>query len=223
MGLKWLTGRRPPGGGGNEASANAGGAAATGRRGGSGVEDPPPRHSVAVPFVPRISGRASYRLHKILDRNPAWEALASVVESSKPLYRGFTAIEERSKAGLYGCAMCGQCALPLTGFTCPMTCPKQLRNGPCGGVAADGGCEVYPEKRCVWVVAYERAAEAGHLDDLSQLQRPLDQRRVGESSWVNFWRGRDEEMAADPRSGQPLEILRARGSGGSSQAAVGRR
>ena len=38
--------------------------------------------------------------------------------------------------------MCGQCVLHSTGMTCPMTCPKTLRNGPCGGVREDGDCEV---------------------------------------------------------------------------------
>ena len=53
--------------------------------------------------------------------------------------------------------MCGQCVLHDTGLTCPMTCPKTLRNGPCGGVRANGNCEVKPEMRCVWLKAYERS------------------------------------------------------------------
>jgi hypothetical protein len=66
-----------------------------------------------------------------------------------------------------------------------------LRNGPCGGVAANGDCEVYPGVRCVWVVAYERAAGAGHTADLRRLQRPIDNREWGQSSWVNYWQHRD--------------------------------
>jgi methylenetetrahydrofolate reductase (NADPH) len=53
--------------------------------------------------------------------------------------------------------MCGQCVLHSTGMTCPMNCPKTLRNGPCGGVREDGHCEVKPEMRCVWLKAYERS------------------------------------------------------------------
>jgi hypothetical protein len=26
------------------------------------------------------------------------------------------------------------------------------------------------------------------------LQRPIDQRRWGQSSWINFWQGRDEGL-----------------------------
>ena len=86
----------------------------------------------------------------------------------------FTRAERFVKHRLFGCRMCAQCALPSTAYTCPMTCPKQLRNGPCGGVSPEGNCEVYPELRCVWVVAYERAAQAdldlGITDGASEAQ-----------------------------------------------------
>ena len=77
-----------------------------------------------------------------------------------------------------------------------MGCPKELRNGPCGGVGADGSCEVYPALRCVWVEAYERAAGQGRVADLRLLHRPIDHRRWGESSWLNYWQGRDEALWA---------------------------
>jgi len=33
-------------------------------------------------------------------------------------------------------------------------CPKNQRNGPCGG-SYEGWCEVYPgERLCIWVKAY---------------------------------------------------------------------
>ena len=66
-------------------------------------------------------------------------------------------LERFSKRALFNCQMCGQCTLHETGMVCPMTCPKHLRNGACGGVRSNGNCEVIPEMRCVWVVAYERA------------------------------------------------------------------
>ena len=85
-------------------------------------------------------------------------------------------------------------ALPTTAYACPQTCPKQLRNGPCGGVFPDGSCEVYPETRCVWVIAYERAEQTGHVEDLRRLVRPIDHQKWGQSSWINFWAGRDEDL-----------------------------
>jgi hypothetical protein len=99
--------------------------------------------------------------------------------------------------------MCGQCALPVTGYVCPMGCPKELRNGPCGGVGADGSCEVYPDRRCVWVDAYDRAAAAGRVADLRLLHRPTDHRRWGRSSWLNYWQGRDENLWTDNPGGNP--------------------
>ena len=100
--------------------------------------------------------------------------------------------EHAVKEPIWGCKMCGQCVLHDTGMTCPMTCPKTLRNGPCGGVRANGRCEVMPEMRCVWVKAYERSEQLpvwrGHLDDL---RPPVDQRLQGESAWINLVTGRD--------------------------------
>jgi hypothetical protein len=88
--------------------------------------------------------------------------------------------------------MCGQCVLHSTGLTCPMTCPKTLRNGPCGGVRADGSCEVVPEMRCVWVKAYERSRRMPLLrDDFAHLRPPVDNSLQGTSSWKNLVTGRD--------------------------------
>ena len=155
----------------------------------------------AVPTVPRASARFCYALHKVVAKNHAWLLLARYLEAHKRAYKLFTTIEMRTKERTFGCRMCGQCALPTTGYACPMTCPKQLRNGPCGGVGADGGCEVYPELRCVWLQGYERASSLGRADDFALLQRPVDHRRFGESSWVNFWSGRDDFLAAEVMPG----------------------
>jgi Methylene-tetrahydrofolate reductase C terminal len=133
-------------------------------------------------------------MHALLARNPIWSAVAAGLESRPTLYRAFTAAEKAVKQRLFGCRMCAQCALPTTAYACPMTCPKQLRNGPCGGVAPDGSCEVYPGTRCVWLIAYERAEQDGRVADLRRLQRPIDQRKWGESAWINYWLGRDEGL-----------------------------
>src|SRR4051794_12221552 len=37
--------------------------------------------------------------------------------------------EEIVKGYAFNCQMCGQCILHSTGMTCPMNCPKNLRNG----------------------------------------------------------------------------------------------
>jgi hypothetical protein len=141
-------------------------------------------------------------LHTVLARNRWYSRFAAFVEKYPVLCRVFTAVERTTKERLFDCRMCGQCALPATGYACPMTCPKQLRNGPCGGVASDGGCEVHPEIRCVWVIAHERAEASGHGDDLDLLQRPVDYRERGRSSWLNYWQGRDEDLWVAPRRSQ---------------------
>jgi hypothetical protein len=151
-----------------------------------------------VPTHPRLGVRMAYRLQRVLRPNAGWSRLSAGIEASKTVGRLFTGAERQAKQELFGCRMCGQCALPVTGYVCPMGCPKELRNGPCGGVGADGSCEVYPELRCVWVDAYERAASQGRAGDLRLLHRPIDNRRWGESSWLNYWQGRDEGLWVDP-------------------------
>jgi hypothetical protein len=135
-----------------------------------------------------------FAAHRVLRRNRLWYRVALWLERSPRRAALFTRAEKLVKGRLFGCRMCAQCALPSTAYTCPMTCPKQLRNGPCGGVGVDGSCEVYRDLRCVWLVAYERAEATGHVADLRRLQRPVDQRKWGESSWVNYWLGRDEGL-----------------------------
>ncbi|MFC6084102.1 methylenetetrahydrofolate reductase C-terminal domain-containing protein [Sphaerisporangium aureirubrum] len=163
-----------------------------------------------MPVEPGIGARLSYALHHLLAANFLYRGLGGAVERRPRLYRWFTRVERAGKERLYGCRMCGQCALPATGYTCPMNCPKQLRNGPCGGVAADGMCEVYPRLKCVWVTAFERAEAAGHGGDMDLLQRPVDHREWGRSSWVNYWRGRDDELWTGAGDGRARPALHPR-------------
>jgi hypothetical protein len=149
------------------------------------------------PHRPRFTARSMYRIQRLVRPNGLYRRFAARLESVPLLRRLFTEAEEKVKADLFGCRMCGQCALPVTGYACPMSCPKQMRNGPCGGVGSDGACEVYPELRCVWLEAYDRAAGQGRAADLSRLQRPIDHRIWGQSSWVNYWQGRDEGLWTD--------------------------
>jgi hypothetical protein len=105
-------------------------------------------------------------------------------------------IEHALKGPVFGCRMCGQCVLHSTGMTCPMNCPKQLRNGPCGGVRPDGGCEVFPEMRCVWLKAYERSRHLPWKERFDDVHPPVDNRLWGTSSWRNLVTGRDRRIPA---------------------------
>lgn len=102
-------------------------------------------------------------------------------------------VEAAVKKPLFGCQMCGQCVLHSTGLTCPMRCPKTLRNGPCGGVRPDGGCEVKPEMTCVWLRAVERSRRLPWHEQIDELRPPVDNRLRGTSSWRNFLSGRDKQ------------------------------
>jgi hypothetical protein len=110
------------------------------------------------------------------------------------LERPVAAIERNVKGLLFDCRMCGQCVLSSTGMSCPMNCPKNLRNGPCGGVRADGHCEVKPEMQCVWVQAVTGAARIpGGTAKLSEVQPPVDRQLQGRSSWLRVVRERSGE------------------------------
>ena len=101
------------------------------------------------------------------------------------------AIERVVKGLLFDCQMCGQCALSATGMSCSMNCPKNLRNGPCGGVRANGNCEVRPDMPCVWVLAVEgsRRMREGSIS-IRLVQPPVDRRLQGRSSWLAVARER---------------------------------
>lgn len=98
----------------------------------------------------------------------------------------FVHAEKIIKGAIFDCRMCGQCVLHRTGMTCPMTCPKNLRNGPCGGVRENGNCEVLPEQRCVWLEAWERSKRMPRYGrEILTVTPPLDQTRQSHSAWIH--------------------------------------
>jgi 5,10-methylenetetrahydrofolate reductase len=109
-------------------------------------------------------------------------------------------LERLAKRTLFDCRDCGQCVLSATGLACPMNCPKEMRNGPCGGVRPDGGCEVRPEMRCVWVEATagaKRMAADGAVHP-TPLLPAIDTRRLGQSNWVRVIQGERETVFQPP-------------------------
>jgi hypothetical protein len=118
---------------------------------------------------------------------PTFERLG--IERSSWMLNPF---EDTIKHLLFNCQECGQCVLHYTGMTCPMNCPKQIRNGPCGGVRLNGKCEVYPERDCVWVKGWERIPRTPWARELYRLNPPVDWRLEGMSSWVTMSTKRDQ-------------------------------
>jgi len=104
------------------------------------------------------------------------------------LERPVALVEKTVKGLLFDCKMCGQCALSSTGMSCPMNCPKQLRNGPCGGVRPGGFCEVKPSMHCVWCDAWDGASRMKHGDWIHEVLPPVDRTLEGSSSWLRVAR-----------------------------------
>lgn len=121
---------------------------------------------------------------------PLWQKIG-YERAEKPV----ALIEKGVKGLLFDCQMCGQCALSDTGMSCPMNCPKQLRNGPCGGVRENGHCEVKPEMRCVWVEAYRGRGLLG-TDQSKEVFHEVDYQKIGQSSWLNVVKKHQAEQAA---------------------------
>lgn len=122
------------------------------------------------------------------------------------LEKPVAAVEKLVKGALFDCQMCGQCVLSSTGMSCPMNCPKGIRNGPCGGVRDGGFCEVKPEMRCVWVEGWQGAARMKHGAQIANIQVAVDHRLKGHSSWLRVIRDKDAEAtAAEKTTGKALQ------------------
>jgi methylenetetrahydrofolate reductase (NADPH) len=103
------------------------------------------------------------------------------------------------KKPVFGCQACGNCVLGLMEYVCPMTCPKNMRNGPCGGTF-NGQCEVIPEQKCIWVEVYDRAEAAHRVDELKTYIPPRNRALEGTSSYINYLLNKDSR----PEHPQPL-------------------
>lgn len=118
------------------------------------------------------------------------EKAFSLVGRIPVLYWPLILLERLVKQVIFRCSMCGQCVLSYTGFTCPLRCAKQLRNGPCGG-SSGGRCEIDRKRLCTWDLAYRRAKRFGLAHRLERIQPPVDWTLKDTSSWVNHFTGRD--------------------------------
>ena len=134
-----------------------------------------------------------------------YRALERVMVALDPLFarighdrveRPVAFVERGVKGLLFDCRMCGQCVLSCTGMSCPMNCPKELRNGPCGGVRPGGFCEVKPQMRCVWALAWEGAARMKDGDRIREVLPPVDRSLQGSSSWLRASREKAAALRA---------------------------
>jgi methylenetetrahydrofolate reductase (NADPH) len=119
------------------------------------------------------------------------------VDKRPVVSRGVERFEFAIKSPMFGCQTCGNCVLGQMEYVCPQKCPKNMRNGPCGGTE-NGQCEVV-DKPCIWTSVFERAKSAGRLEELTVYIPPPTRALKGTSSWVNFFLGRDSR----PGNGSP--------------------
>jgi methylenetetrahydrofolate reductase (NADPH) len=130
------------------------------------------RHASALTWVYDACARVAPHLSRPL----RWAGLQRVERVLLPF-------ERASKQLLFDCKMCGQCVLHSTGMACPTNCAKQMRNGPCGGVRADGTCEVNPAMRCVWIEAIDGGKRINPPQTKTFLE-PIDHRLWNRSAWL---------------------------------------
>jgi methylenetetrahydrofolate reductase (NADH) len=146
----------------------------------------------ALPVVPWSKNVKDSRVRHAIEGVFRW------LEGHPLLSHWFERFEYYSKKEVFGCQNCGNCVLGHMEYVCPQTCPKQMRNGPCGGTF-DGACEVI-DQECIWVKVMERAVASNTIDQLKVFVPPPDRRLTGTASWVNFYLGRDS------RPGRPKDL-----------------
>jgi len=115
--------------------------------------------------------------------------LSAWIDRRPRLARLTERFEYAIKQPVFGCQACGNCVLGHMEYVCPQTCPKQMRNGPCGGTLATR-CEVI-DQECIWVAVYQRAEAARRVEELKTFIPAPDRTLQGTSSWINYFLGRD--------------------------------
>ena len=156
-----------------------------------------------------------YRMRSWSVRNARWlktlyAGVEAVLGIFNPLFRyigherldkPFVVVEKLTKGFFLDSQSCGQCIVGFTGLSCPMNCPKKMRNGPCGGVRAGGKCEVKPEMDCVWGQAWEGNKRLREKEyPIQVLQPAIDNRLIGSSAWLRELRQRAAEKNTQANS-----------------------
>lgn len=160
-----------------------------------------------------------YRMRSWSVRNARWlKALHGVLEFTllafnpllkfighERLDKPFVAVEKAIKGFLFDSQSCGQCIVGSTGMSCPMNCPKSMRNGPCGGVRSEGRCEVNADMACVWVLAWQGNKRFREDEYPIQIvQPPVDHRLIGTSAWLRELRRKSQQATSQVIAGNEV-------------------
>src|SRR5690606_9448744 len=71
-----------------------------------------------------------------------------------------------------------------------------------GGVRPGGFCEVKPEMRCVWVLAWEGATRMRGGARIMEVLPPVDRRLRGSTAWPRAAREKAGQLRAAPDGGR---------------------
>ncbi len=160
----------------------------------------PPAPAVKQSLVPRLLD-AMGRLFPVNREGKLRRALTAIFRSADEYpvaSRALERVEFAIKSPLFGCQACGNCVLGQMEYVCPQTCPKNLRNGPCGGTSM-GQCEVVA-KPCIWISVYERAKSQQRVAELTTYIPPPNRALKGTSSWINYFLNRDSRPGNTPQA-----------------------
>lgn len=152
-----------------------------------------------LPFVPWAKTTKESPVKRVIAGAFRW------LDRHPTLSHWFERFEFYSKKEVFGCQNCGNCVLGSMEYVCPQTCPKQMRNGPCGGTF-HGACEVI-DQECIWVKVMARAEASDTINQLKLFIPPPDRALTGTASWLNFYLGRDS------RPGRPKDLWKGGGPG----------
>jgi methylenetetrahydrofolate reductase (NADPH) len=148
-----------------------------------------------LPFVPWSKSVKDSPMRRLFQGAFRW------LDRHPRLSHWFERFEYYGKKEVFGCQNCGNCVLGSMEYVCPQTCPKQMRNGPCGGTF-HGACEVI-DQECIWVKVMARAEASNAIEQLKVYIPPPDRRLTGTASWLNFYLGRDS------RPGRPKDLWKS--------------
>ena len=73
----------------------------------------------------------------------------------------------------------------------------------------NGHCEVIPEMKCVWVLAFERSKQMPvYGPEMMHLQPPVDNQLQGSSAWINMLTGDDERLPSGWQETSPSPVIK---------------
>lgn len=174
-------------------------------KGGFHLYEGPVRPPKKRGFIPRLMDIMA-RLFPVYKEGALRNALTAIfrtIDKSQAAAQGLEKLEFAMKSPMFGCQACGNCVLGMMEYVCPQTCPKGMRNGPCGGsLTVNGRCEVV-DKPCIWIAVYDRAKSASRVDELKIYIPPPNRALKGTSSWINYFLKRDTHPDSPSRPAAP--------------------